>query len=46
MLEVPFDYNGVIHYELIPEDQIVNKEYYLEIFIRLRDAIRRKRLDK
>ena len=31
MLEVLFDYESVIQYEFIPEDQTVNKELYLEI---------------
>ncbi|GBL81888.1 hypothetical protein AVEN_50488-1 [Araneus ventricosus] len=37
---------GGIHYEFIPEGQTVNKELYLEILKRLRDAIRRKRPEK
>ncbi|GBM16163.1 hypothetical protein AVEN_126434-1 [Araneus ventricosus] len=41
-----FDYDSVIHYEFIPEGQTVNKELYLEILKRLRDAIRRKRPEK
>ncbi|GBL84997.1 Mariner Mos1 transposase [Araneus ventricosus] len=46
LLEVFFDYDSVIHYEFIPEGQTVNKELYLGIFKRLRDAIRRKRPEK
>ncbi|GBL93422.1 hypothetical protein AVEN_219528-1 [Araneus ventricosus] len=46
MLEVFFDYDSVIHSEFIPEGQTVNKELYLEILKRLRDAIRRKRPQK
>ncbi|GBN04599.1 hypothetical protein AVEN_148590-1 [Araneus ventricosus] len=46
MLEVFFDYDSVIHYEFIPKGQTVNKELYLEILERLRDAIRRKRSEK
>ncbi|GBL90722.1 hypothetical protein AVEN_219377-1 [Araneus ventricosus] len=46
MLEVFSDYDSVIHYEFTPEDQTVNKELYLEILKRLRDAIRRKRHEK
>lgn len=46
MLEVFFDHKGLIHYEFIPEGQTVNKELYLEILRRLRDAIRRKRPEK
>ncbi|GBM48584.1 hypothetical protein AVEN_99017-1 [Araneus ventricosus] len=46
MLEVFFDYDSVIHYEFISEGQTVNKELYLEILKRLRDASRRKRPEK
>ncbi|GBN56533.1 hypothetical protein AVEN_206886-1 [Araneus ventricosus] len=46
MLEVFFDYDSVIHYEFIPEGQTVNKELYVEILKRLRDAIGRKRPEK
>ncbi|GBO13735.1 hypothetical protein AVEN_14207-1 [Araneus ventricosus] len=41
-----FDYDSVIHYEFISEGQTVNKELYLEILKRLRDAIRRKQPEK
>ncbi|GBM34385.1 hypothetical protein AVEN_219081-1 [Araneus ventricosus] len=41
-----FDYDSVIHYGFIPEGQTVNKELYLEILKRLRDAVRRKRPEK
>ncbi|GBN31099.1 hypothetical protein AVEN_48528-1 [Araneus ventricosus] len=41
-----FDYDSVIHYEFIPEGQTVNKELYMEILKRLRDAIRRKLPEK
>jgi [histone H3]-lysine36 N-dimethyltransferase SETMAR len=37
------DYNGVVHHEILPEGQTVNKEYYLGVMRRLREAIRRKR---
>lgn len=46
MLEVFFDYKGLIHYEFIPEGRAVNKELYVEVLRRLRDAIRRKRPEK
>ena len=46
MLEVFFDSQGIVHYEFIPEGRTVNKEMYVEILRRLRDAIRRKRPDK
>lgn len=43
MLTVFIDYNGVVHHEFLPEGQTVNKEYYLGVMRRLREAIRRKR---
>ncbi|KAJ8958440.1 hypothetical protein NQ318_002226 [Aromia moschata] len=44
MLIVFFDYR-VVHHEFVPEDQTVNKEYYLAVLRRLCEAIRRKRPD-
>ncbi|GBN06105.1 hypothetical protein AVEN_99792-1 [Araneus ventricosus] len=46
MVEVFSDYDSVIHYEFTPAVQTVNKELYLEILKRLRDAIKRKRPEK
>ena len=43
MLTVFFDYRGVVHYEFLPPGQTVNKEYYLSVMRRLREAIRLKR---
>jgi len=43
LLTVFFDYNGVVHHEFLPQGRTVNKEYYLEVMRRLRDAIRKKR---
>ena len=45
MLTVFFDYRGVVHYEFLPPGQTVNKEYYLSVMRRLREAIRKKRPD-
>lgn len=45
LLTVFFDYNGVMHYEFLPQGRTVNKEYYLEVMRRLREAIRKKRPD-
>ena len=43
MLTVFMDYRGVMHHEFLPEGQTVNKEYYLGVMSRLREAIRQKR---
>ena len=43
MLTVFFDSEGVVHYEFLPQGQIVNKEYYLEVMQRRREAVRKKR---
>ncbi|XP_033212193.1 uncharacterized protein LOC117169795 [Belonocnema kinseyi] len=45
MLKVFIDYNGIVHHEILPEKQTVNKEYYLDVMRRLREAIRYKRKD-
>lgn len=45
MLTVFFDYRCVVHYEFLPPGQTVNKEYYLSVMRRLREAIRHKRLE-
>ncbi|GFV61621.1 uncharacterized protein TNCV_187791 [Trichonephila clavipes] len=43
MLIVFFDADGIVHYEYVPQAQTVNKEFYLNIMRRLREAVRRKR---
>ena len=43
LLTVFFDYHGVVHQEFSPQGRTVNKEYYLEVMRRLREAIRKKR---
>lgn len=45
MLTVFIDYNGVVHHEFLPEGQTVNKDYYLGVMRRLREAVRLKRKD-
>ena len=42
LLTVFFDYRGVVHQEFLPQGHTVNKEYYLEVMRRLREAIRKK----
>ena len=45
LLTVFFDYNGVVHHEFMPQGRTVNKEYYLQVMHRLREAIRQKRTE-
>jgi histone-lysine N-methyltransferase SETMAR len=45
LLTVFFDYRGIVHHSYAPEDQTINKEYYLEDICHLYDAVRRKRPD-
>jgi len=40
MLTVFFDSEGVVQYEFLPQGRTVNKEYYLEVMQRLREAVR------
>ena len=42
MLTVFFDFNGIVHHEFLPRGQTVNKEYYLQVQRRLREAIWKK----
>ena len=39
LFTVFFDYHGVEHQEFLPQGCTVNKEYYLEVMHRLREAI-------
>ena len=43
MLILFFDCEGVVHQEFAQRGQRINKEYYVEVLKRLRDAVRRKR---
>ena len=47
MLTCFFDSCGIVHHEynIAPESQTINKEYYLEILHHLCDAVQRKRPD-
>ncbi|GFV27278.1 uncharacterized protein TNCV_3047871 [Trichonephila clavipes] len=38
-----FDEDGIVHHEYAPQDQAVNKEFYLDVMRTLREAVRRKR---
>jgi len=39
LLTVFFDFNGVVHHEFLPYGRTVNKECYLEVMRRLREAV-------
>ncbi|GFU43986.1 mariner Mos1 transposase [Trichonephila clavipes] len=43
MLIVFFDAVGIVHQEYTPQGQTVNKEFYLDVMRRLREAVRRTR---
>ena len=43
MLTVFFDGEGVVHHEYAPPGQTINKEHYLSVLCRLRDATQQKR---
>jgi len=38
-----FDWQGIIHHEFVPRGQTVNKEFYVAVLKRLREAVRWKR---
>ena len=40
-----FDFNGMVCHKFLPQGRTVNKEYYLEVIHRLREAIRQKRTE-
>ena len=44
MLTVFFEWEGVVHHEYAPPGQTINKEYYLNVLCRLRDAVPQKEL--
>jgi len=43
LLVVFFDWKGIVHHEFVPRGQMVNKQLYQEVLVRLRDAVHRKR---
>ena len=45
LLTVFFDYKGMVCLEFLLQDCKVNKEYYLEVIGRLREAIRAERTE-
>jgi hypothetical protein len=43
MLIVSLYWKGIVHHEFVPRGETVNKEFYLKVVKRLREAVRRKR---
>jgi transposase len=43
MLIVFFYWKGIVRHEFVPRGETVNKEFYLKVMKRLREAVRRKR---
>ena len=41
--KIKVDYKGQVHHEFFPSGQTVNKEYYLDVMLRLHESIHRKR---
>jgi len=40
MLRAFFDSEGIVHHEYAPDEQTINKEFYLEVLRRLRESVR------
>jgi len=38
-----FDWKGIVHHEFVRRGETVNKEFYLKVMKRLKEAVRRKR---
>ena len=43
MLICFFDIKGLVHFEFVPQGEIANQQFYLEVLKRLRDAVLRER---
>ena len=46
MLLAFFDSEGTVHPEYAPDEQTINKVFYLEVLRSLRESVRQKRLEK
>jgi transposase len=40
-----FDWKGIFHHEFVPRGETVNKEFYVKVMKRLREAVQRKRTE-
>ena len=45
MLIVFFDIQGIVMAEWVPSGQMANQQYYTEVLTKLRESVRRKRLE-
>ena len=45
LLNVFFDCNGVVCHGFLPQGRTVNEDYYLDVMLRLHEAIRQKRTE-
>jgi len=45
MLIVFFDIQSIVMTEWVPSSQTVNQQYYIEVLTKLRERVRRKRLE-
>lgn len=43
ILTVFFDHQGIVHHEYAPQDHTINTQHYLNVFKRLREAMKKKR---
>ena len=46
MLLVFFGSEGIVHHKYTPDEQKINKEFYLEVLRRLRESVRQKQPEK
>jgi len=44
-LRASFDWKSIVHHEFVSRGEIVNKEFYLKVMKRLKEVVRRKRLE-
>jgi hypothetical protein len=45
ILVVIFDWKGIFHHKFLPRGQMVNRKFYQEVSARVKDAVRRMRLE-
>ena len=45
MLSIWWDYKGVVHFELLPSNRMINSDIYCQQLMKLEEAIKEKRLE-